>query len=388
MRAKLFESLLLTMLAVTVASPVTAACTTPEGARQMESAVLARDGYDGGLSVARLCLGDAQGDATPIVVQFNQQTPNAPTWAARRTNLRTALDTLEKYAGARTQSAPNREQWLIVQTQLLEELALVDNLATVDSGGGVFLDNTFWLQDNRPGTPVANNTIELLAPLNCSKPPAACPGYEPRKDLIRVFNLVRRLGDYADANKLNAHLKDAKDLDTKWKAYFNDTRPQNWWEIIINGQLMKKKHCKKDPDTDIQLGFCTVPESAWIVLHPSAAVQWVDGADDADDLEAAFVVELFGRNSWRWKGNAVSRQYGWSVITAYSNRGNDLKKWSYGLMFSRGKDMKIGVTTTSDDEIGILATTSIAGKFFEQKQKYLDYLKAKDKPANALDLLD
>jgi hypothetical protein len=143
---------------------------------------------------------------------------------------------------------------------------------------------------------------------------------------------------------------------------------------------MEKKHCKKDPATGIELGYCTVPESQWIVLHPAAAVQWVDGADNEKDLDPAFIVEVFGKNSWTWEGGAVSKQRGWSLLAAYSNRGAEEKKWSYGVMLTYGKDLNLGITTTSDDEIGILVSTRLAAKYFQKKQQYMDYLKAKEKP--------
>jgi hypothetical protein len=360
-------------------------CATPAAAQAVENAALTR-GYDTGLIASRRCLGSLQGDADPLVATFNGQTPPAKDVLARKQHLHDALVTLEKYAREQAALPANQDSWNLVDTRLRAEL---DNLQGLDDfiSPGDFLANSFWPDNGSPGGVVANGAILLLAPTGCAAPPAPCPAYEPRKALIRVFNLANRLGDYADADRFALHLKDARLQNARWSSYFNDTRPQYWWEIIVNGKAMQKQYCDADPATQIQRGFCRVPESQWIVLHPSAALQWVDGADSQQDLKPAFIVEVFGRNSWTWKESTPSRQRGWSLLAAYSNRGADQDKWSYGLMLRYGKDLNLGLTTTPDNEFGILVSARLAGRFFEQKQQYLDYLKAKEKP-NWLELLD
>jgi hypothetical protein len=73
-------------------------------------------------------------------------------------------------------------------------------------------------------------------------------------------------------------------------------------------------------------------------------------------------------------------QFGWSVIAAYSNRGGDKRQWSYGVMGHIAGAYGVGITTTSDDEFGVVLNLNLAERFFAQKEKYLEYLKALQKP--------
>jgi hypothetical protein len=190
------------------------------------------------------------------------------------------------------------------------------------------------------------------------------------------MNLMSRLIRYADYPALEKHYDDARLMNDRWDAYFNKALPQYWWEVAINGERMGEDLCPKDTD-GIQLGFCKVPESQLIVLHPAAGLQWVHGADDTDDLAPAFVVEVFGRNSWKWDGGAVPRgQFGWSIIAAYSNPGGDQENWSYGIMLHKGASLNLGLTTAGDGQYSVLVNVNLAEWLFARKKQYLDHFKA------------
>jgi hypothetical protein len=202
-------------------------------------------------------------------------------------------------------------------------------------------------------------------------------------ELVRVLRLMNRLIGYADYPALAAHAADARLMNDRWDAYFNKALPQYWWEVAINGSRMGSDLCSREPGTGIQLGFCKVPTSQLIVLHPSVAVQWVHGAEDTDDLAPAFVVEVFGQNSWYWRERdpTIHGQFGWSLIAAYSNPGRGLEQWSYGVMLHKGPSLNLGITTAGSGQVSLLVSVALAEQIFARKAEYLDYLKAISKPS-------
>ena len=385
MRAKL---LILAALAALAPAANAQDCGTPAAMQALESSLLTSLGYDKTLSAIQKCLGSESGDDASVVQNFAAQTADVKAAGARRTNVRDALQSLEDFAAAKGAASPNPAPWALARVQLADELVTLHALPNIAAPKDRLLAPAFWPDAQSPGGVAARGEVTLLGPLGCAPPPAACPAYEDRKDLIRVFHLANRLGKYADADSLKAQLADAEAQNTRWTSYFHDARPQFWWEVLLNGAVMKKSDCADDPATHIQRGFCRVPSSQWILLHPAPALQWVNGAKSESDLEPAFAVELLGHNSWGWSGsNTVTGLKGWALLGAYSNRGKDRKKWSYGLMLHYGKDINLGLTTTADSEFGILLSTRLAGRFFEQRKAYEDYLKSQEK-GSWLELLD
>ena len=349
-------------------------CADPQAFATLERVAL-QDDYDFALASVRLCLGSPQGDTATLVAAFDAATTDAKTETERQQKIVKALTTLQEFAAQRAAQGPLSDEWIIVKVQLQEDL----QHAQAPAPGVTLLPKEFWPDRNERTGVVANGTIRLLAPLGCPKPPAACDRYATSKDLIRVFNLVDRLRGYAQWESLVKHAQDAANQTAKWQAYFDDTLPQYWWEVLYNGRRMLKHNCPRDPATGIQKGFCSVPDEQTILLHPAAAVQWVDGAKSESELAAAFMIELFGRNSWTWSGNTPTGQRGWSVIGAYSNRGANADKWSYGVMAHYAK-FNLGITTTGH-RIGIIVNVPLAEFFFAQKKQYLDYLQALAQPA-------
>jgi hypothetical protein len=349
-------------------------CADPQAFATLERVAL-QDDYDFALASVRLCLGSPQGDTATLVAAFDAATTDAKSEAERQQKIVKALTTLQEFAAQRAAQGPLSDEWIIVKVQLQEDL----QHAQTPAPGVTLLPKEFWPDRNERTGVVANGTIRLLAPLGCPKPPAACERYAMSKDLIRVFNLVDRLRGYAQWDSLVKHAQDAANQTAKWQAYFDDTLPQYWWEVLYNGRRMLKHNCPRDPATGIQRGFCSVPDEQTILLHPAAAVQWVDGAKGENELAAAFMIELFGRNSWTWSGNTPTGQRGWSVIGAYSNRGANADKWSYGVMAHYAK-FDLGITTTGH-RIGIIVNVPLAEFFFAQKKQYLDYLQALAQPA-------
>jgi hypothetical protein len=342
------------------------------------------------------CLGFDE--SSPVVVQFDQATPDTNDEPMRRANVLKALGRLVEFADARIAAGLDVNAWDLIAERLRAEISLLQAPEKVVLGNDVFLPPGFW--EKGDGL-MANGAINIFAPTHCddeaaspAQPPPPsqpCAAYERRKEIIRVFALVARLRKYAQSDSLTIHLRDARLESERWTAYFHGTLPQYWWEVALNGRLMEDKFCKTDSRNGNPLGFCEVPTSQVILLHPGAAVQWVNGADGANDLKAALAIEVAGYNRWAWNGGTVPRrQLGVGLVAAYADRGGSVSRnLSYGVAFHYGGGYNLAVTTTlkGRNMIGIFFNTNLAEKVFAQKDKYLDYLKALRKPS-VLSLLE
>ncbi|MET0986205.1 MAG: hypothetical protein ABW034_12450 [Steroidobacteraceae bacterium] len=380
------------LLSVGVLTRAEAACNGLEAAVDAQS-------YDLALAISRGCLGDPAQDTHAVVADFNAATPDAAAPEKRLDGLVAALTQLRDFARARTRSSTDEGAWAEAFAELDDELkkAADENRPVPERLQSI--RQSFWTLPRDGNSTMLNGTIRVLEPTGCGKPPARCDAYASRVDLLRVLKLMDRLIKYVDWPLLAAHFEDAKLMTERWDAYFNNALPQYWWEVALNGYLMDQnesaweapfkpfvkdeKLCEVDPQTKIQRGFCSVPQSQVIFLHPSAALQWVHGAHDTDDLAAAFVVELFGRNSWRWQeGDAtLHNQFGWSLIAAYSNPGKEVEEWSYGIMLHKGGSLNLGITTDGNDQVSFVVNVGLAERFFTRRAEYLEFLKAVKKPS-------
>lgn len=344
-------------------------------------AALAAGDYDRALNLSRLCLGDPAADSDTLVVGFNSATPLANTADQRLQAVVLALTDLHDFARRRALLNTDAMVWREVAEQLKSELEIAGNSQLATQLRLQAIRERFWEVPSHPDPVVLNGTIRPLQPTGCHSPPAPCAVYASRTDLLRLLRLMDRLIGYVNHPQLTQHFTEAKLMNDRWDAYFNKALPQYWWEVAINGARMGEDLCPKEPKTGIQLGFCSVPDSQLIILHPSAALQWVRGADEKDDLAAAFVVEIFGHNSWEWKDSALHGQFGWSLIAAYSNPDGEQKNWSYGVMLHKGSSLNLGVTTAGGGQVSVLVSIKLADKIFARKTEYLDYLKNLRKPS-------
>lgn len=357
-----------------------ASCATPAGFQQMEVNALDAGGAPIALRVLRNCLGDPGGDTAAVVESFGKLLKDPAKDATGRVEqVQRVLALLEAYSTSRVAVGADVDAWQRVAIQLREEKEAV---ATAQSNGIAVADvltDRFWKIPATPEPVLGGGTIQPFAPFEC---PASgeCPTYLSRKDLLRVFRLTYRLQGFAAWPELSAQLADAKLQTSRWDSYFHKTLPQYWWEVIANGSRMGDTLCPKDSN-GMQIGFCSVPTNQIILLHPSAALQWNDGADKTGDLKTAFLIEVFGRNSWKWNKAEVAAQRGWSVVAAYSSSGEQSSRWSYGLMGHLAGSYSVAVTTSGDGDVSVILNVKLAEKFFAQKEKYIDYLKKIEKPS-------
>ena len=354
-------------------------CGSADAVKAREQTLLTARGYDDALRGIRACLGEHEVDQNPLVSAFERLTPDTQSIDERTTAIASSLSLLRDAAVQREKKGVDGAAWQQLISELNREIAGTE--AAQASRTIYPIEDTFWIVPKQENVTILDGTLDLFD-TGCARGAASCPEYDSRKDVLRVMNLLFRLVGYANYPNYMAHRADARLLDDQWKGYFNEALPQYWWEVAFNGQFMDQE-CAKD-STGMQVGFCKVPESQFILLHPATSLQWVNGADNTDDLAPAFVVEVFGRNSWRWdpqlKDGVLYGQLGWSVIAAYSNPGGGKENWSYGLMVHKGRKLNLGVTTSGNGQYSILVNINLAEWAFANKEKYLDYLKALKKP--------
>jgi hypothetical protein len=358
------------------------------GACQDREAQSAANRYDTQLRIIASCLGDAQNDSDPLVVAFDEATPDTSESLERFANVGKAIDLLVvevtriRAVDITAASDSDRlEARLAFERKRLQRIGLGTTREELNAILPDVLNSAgYWRFDQRSGDLAADGvTMHLLRP-TCAPSATTCPAYEAQKRTVRVVQLVGRLGKYADNDALLSQYQDALLQDARWKAYFNDSLPQFWWEVAINGARMGEDLCPRDRTTGIQRGFCAVPSDQWIVLHPEAGLEWRSEAGKSDDLAPAFLVEVFGRYRWSWDGAQLHNRFGAALVAAYSNR-QGVDDWSYGLMLHAGAGYNLAVTTTADGDVGVLLNLNLAERFFGRKQEYTDYLRALRRPS-------
>jgi hypothetical protein len=352
------------------------------------------------LALVRLtpCLGDKDRDVAVLTKKFNDATPDALSAAARYDAALTATQLLQTEVSAHlTTPDPNADLWQRLQDRLvLERIALnkipPDNF---DARGDELFDDKFWsilLPSGDFGT-TDGHAANALGP-TCADTVMPCPAYDSRKAVIRVVKLGNRLSGYARKENLAAQTADAVLMNDRWDAYFHEGLPQYWWEVWLNGRLMEhqsitdpvnhNKHplCPVDKATQIQQGFCSVPQMQFIALHPEAGLEWNKDARSSDELKPVFLVEVFGWQRWQFEpGTATMRhRFGASLVAAYGNR-RETSDWSYGVMLHAGAGYNLAVTRNSRGDVGLLVNFNLADKYFGRKQVYEDYLQALKKPS-------
>ena len=93
-------------------------------------------------------------------------------------------------------------------------------------------------------------------------------------------------------------------------------------------------------------GFRDVPNSHWIVLHPTLGIRY--NSDATDKYAAAIIIELIGLRRWQWsEGNAVNAR-GASLILSYSDQGES-KKYGWGGMVHVNDDVSVGLVRHKSD---------------------------------------
>lgn len=334
------------------------------------------------------CLGDSKADHDPLVARFNELTPDKGAAIARYEELIAAVKLLTDYADQHAAGPAQTKAWKALSRELQDitrllakakdstsKNALLDQVATaLPPKWDISQSGTIELEGER---------FNLLASIPCNKADTACPDFASQRDMIREVNLVNRLRGYSQWNSLSEHYADAVLQTSRWDAYRSQGQHQYFWELWLNGRNMGEDLCPRDEKTGIQRGFCGVPSSQWIVLHPEAGLRWAKSAQSSSDLKPALLIELLGYNQWQWGGAdkaSMTSQYGASLVAAYTNEPSG-KKWSYGPMIHFGKGYNLALTRSSGGTWGLVLNLNLADRFFGRKETVVNYLKCLNKPS-------
>jgi hypothetical protein len=340
------------------------------------------------------CLGDPKADAAPVVQSFNALT-NAPTLLGQTDRLLKALDLLVVAAEQREAANVMRPTWTAMTQELRSVRAALARLGDARSGNGWLAEleraiQPKWRQVSAGlgaagrSIDLAGQRVDLLAPAGCADGQPACPEFLSQIDLVRVANLMNRLRGYAQSPSLAQQFDESELALKQWDAYRGQGHHQYFWEVWVNGRAMGADLCPIDAGTGMKMGFCKVPQSQWIVLHPEAALRWNRTAQRTADLQASLLVELVGRYAWRWDGAQMLDCRGYSLAATYTQTDGE-QRWGFGPMLHMG-DRSLAVTKAAGGRWSLVVNVALAERYFGRKQQVSDELRNLRK-SSLLDLM-
>ena len=342
------------------------------------------------------CLGNARNDPHPLVAQFNAQT-DMPILKGQSARLLDALDVLLAEATTGSAGALELDAW---QAMLLElgrvrgELQALPDSRTAQA----------WLDAVQTAIPgkwrrVASNDAPTLLggkAIALGTPPATCvdgtpcPAFQARLAQVRVANLMARLQRYAQDESLDQQYADSTLALAQWKSYRESGHHQYVWEVAANSALMGRDLCPEDAGTRMKMGFCKVPTSQLILMHPDGALRWSRTAQDAGELKPAVLVQVVGWYWWRWEQvdgrptGVMTDRRGVSLAATYTQSDTE-QRWGYGPMFHYDK-YNIAVTKASGGKWSVVLNLNFAEDIFGRKEAFTNEL-ASIRKSGFLDLL-
>jgi hypothetical protein len=159
-------------------------------------------------------------------------------------------------------------------------------------------------------------------------------------------------------------------LEKKWNHYFQESRSQYPWEMIINGYAFKRNKVAEQ--------FMSPPKGDWIFMHPSAVIEDVKNAQDGDNTKSTVLIEVLGYN-W-WDRNNWYQPSGFSVGYIYANRpdiparvdGTEIKDWGLAGSIHMNNSFTFGVSRHGDHN-GIFVSIDLWKYFQSKKTFYSEY---------------
>jgi hypothetical protein len=346
------------------------------------------------------CLGDHEADKAPLVGAFNEITEK-PIGLGQVERLIKAVELLRDFAAQRAASSapidPHAKDWMHMERELADVQRKLSGLGSASSVKAIqdivqYAISGDWVaistSKQGPNTEIELDGVKLklLAPPDC-RPLTPCPAFDSQLELVRVANLMARLRGYSQERTIAEHFLDAKLATARWDSYRTEGHHQYIWEVWLNGKAMGDDLCPKDAGTGMRMGFCKVPTSQWIVLHPDAGLRWSNAANNPSELKAAFIVEALGYYRWSWKSEQSAQmtgRIGASLAAVYTDTSQE-KRWSYGPMFYY-EGYNLAVTKASGGRWSLVINLNLAERYFGRKQEFTNELQ-KIKKADLGELL-
>jgi hypothetical protein len=290
------------------------------------------------------CLGNARGDPHPLIAKFNALTEE-PTLAKQTARLMSAIDLLLAEATVGAAGPHETATW---NAMLLELGRAKGALANLDQA----IDGQSWLAavsaaisskwkdaaSNENPVLLGGQSVALFSEVQGCVNGSACPAFQARMGQMRVAILMARLQRYSQDFSLQEQFATSELALAQWAAYRKDAHHQYIWELAANSLIMDKKLCPETPGTGLKLGFCKVPTSQLILLHPDVAMRWARTATKASELKPSLLVELVGWYWWDWAQAdgrdtaTMSNRRGVSLAATYSQTTTE-KRLALGPMF-------------------------------------------------------
>ena len=140
------------------------------------------------------------------------------------------------------------------------------------------------------------------------------------------------------------------ELNTKWQKYSAKARALYPWERGLNAYLYLR-------DKKNQKGFPQPPNQQFFFLHPSLSMEYNSNSDD--NFDEALTLELIGFE--RWNYDSEIKQYGASLVAAYSDSTDDI---GYGALFHLPKNLSLGFIRR-DGETSTILSVDFAKLFID-----------------------
>lgn len=347
MRNRYLATLLLTIVAL---SPdIAVAQTDCEGLRN--NLLEASTNGERVLLIGRMtrsgCLGGASDD-WPLASELDERLDPGDTESAARLADAAVIATVkisDRAREAKNDPATPEIGDAFTKTALrLRELARI-----LKRGGADDLDAASWRQQND----LSIHALPSVTPRSTFiESPCESDGDGCRnalKDAMEFFRLTHAAERVIEnvttrGNELKLATRLARD-DERWDAYFTEARTQFPQELWLNSLLYSRE--KDEKYCDGLGGFCTPPDSQWILMHPNVALEYIDDSPAGNRAEPAIVLELIGYNRWTWDGSKMDNAIGGSIIAVASDRAGE-DDFGYGLMFHYDNKWSLGVTRHGD----------------------------------------
>jgi hypothetical protein len=343
------------------------------------------------------CLGNARGDPHPLVVKFNGLT-NEPTMAKQTTRLVGAIDLLLAEAAVGAAGTHETTTWNAMLLELGRVKGALSSLEGVSDGASwlAALQTSIpskWkkVASDADPTPIGGQDIPLSGPVQGCVDNMACAAFQARMGLLRVANLMARLQRYSQDSSLVEQFAASELALAQWAAYRKDGHHQYIWELAANSLIMDKKLCPEAPGTDLKLGFCKVPTSQLILLHPDVAMRWARTATKASELKPSLLVELVGWYWWDWaqadgrNTATMANRRGVSLAATYSQTTTE-KRLALGPMFHYDGYNFALTKAQGGGKWSLVVNMKFGESWFKPKQTSVDEL-ASVKKQPLLDLL-
>ncbi len=335
------------------------------------------------------CAGDAKADPAPIskdVARLTAPQGEAlPEPLALAMGIQAALERMAGFARTRAQGNIQSDAWAAIAIDLADTHTRIEKAmaaATAQTASGV-VESAIprkWLraaETPSDGLAAGDVTLRPLATLSGCIDTAPCPAFDSQLDMLRVVNLMATLTRYAQSESLRKSLVLALRENKRWQAYRSQGQHQYIWEVWLNGQVMDRQSCVKRNEASgekVYIGFCAVPTSQWIVMHPDAALRWSHDAAKSSQLKPALIVETLGYYRWDWQdadsATMVGRR-GVSLAAVYT--GSSEHKWSWGPMLHY-EGYNLALTKAPGERWGLVVNLQLSDLFFERKQSFVDTL--------------